>query len=50
MKRRIHGTLLAIVLSVCSALATAQTAKADLGKREYETKCANWGSPRAARH
>ena len=41
MKRRIHGLLTALVLSTCAVLAAAQTTQADLGKREYEAKCAN---------
>lgn len=45
MKRSIHGALLTIVLGACAVLAAApsaaQTAKTDLGKREYEAKCAN---------
>ncbi|MEN9889677.1 MAG: hypothetical protein RL559_1714 [Pseudomonadota bacterium] len=41
MKRRVHATWLAMVLGVCAALPSAQAAKEDLGKREYEAKCAN---------
>lgn len=41
MKNHFKSTLIAAVLAVVSAAACAQTAKVDLGKREYESKCAN---------
>jgi len=41
MNKHLKSTWIASALTVLSVAAFAQTAKVDMGKREYDTKCAN---------